>query len=277
MFSDSVDRPRDRPRDRRASEAPWRALTLGIFAALLLAAPLAHAEDEGAGPVQYQVVGEPLDEPAPTDPNATGQPVAPPPTYTPAQPTTPQGYGPPATAEAAAPAPSPTFPTGFSGGVFGSYSPTGRYADLDSSGGYLGDLKQMAGFGGYIAGLGRWVGGGAQVRASWFLDLEPDVSWNIIDVSGMFRFRWRRGIFELYGEVTGGFSIQRIATPGSLLGDETGGGMNFGIAPGFRVFATDGLSFFIEPGGTWRAMFGNYASAIGMRQFIIEFGIAFGA
>lgn len=275
MFSDLVGMPLS----RRLATASSRALALTLGATVLIAAPLARAEDETAEPTQYEVVGEPIDEPAPvaTDPNAAGQPVAPPPTYTPTQPGAQQGYGQPqpAAAQATAAPPPTAFATGFSGGVFGTYSPIGRVLNFDSSISLTADLNPSAGFGGYIAGLGRWVGGGAQIRASWFLDQPTDDSWAIVDVSGLFRFRWHHKIYEVYGDVTAGFSIQSVG--GAAIDDTRDGGMHFGISPGFRIFASDSISFFTELGGIWRLMVGDGIYAIGTRQFLIEFGIGFGA
>jgi hypothetical protein len=264
-------------------------LTSRAAATLLIALcslpSLALAEDENGEPVEYQVIEdpEPADQPPPP-PGDYGQQAQP--TYgQPAQTQGPVVAAPvvtaqPGTAAPATPAPG-SYRTGVSGGVFFSYSPQGRIANFDSSSAVVGtaDFPATAGFGGHIAGLGRHFGGGAQARAVWVYDLNTDSTWSITDVQGMLRGRGRWGRFEFYGEMDIGFCVQRISYASST---SSAGGMAFGAGLGFRVFANDFLSFFVEPGMLWRIIFDDATSTsttntLGIRQFTLEIGINFGA
>jgi len=265
----------------RACTAAGLLFTLGSLPAV------ASAEEEGAAPIEYQVIEEPqpaTDQPPPPPPQDYGQGQ---PAYgQPAPAPGPVVAAPVVTAEpGAAVAPvQPPVRTGVGGGLFFSYSPQGRVANYDSSSSLVatGDFPSAVGFGGHIMGLGRHFGGGAKARITWIYDTNIDSTWSMTDIEGFMRGRGRWGRFEFYGEMLGGFAVQRLTftdTSGSY--SDSSGGLTFGAGLGFRVFANDFLSFFIEPGMHWRIFFqdvtGGSSNTLGIRQFNLEVGINFGA
>ena len=246
--------------------------------------------------VQVAVAVSQLDLSLPEPPAAAVEVAAAPisPAAIPAPPSTHPPMYTPSVASQVAPAPAEPESaehTGSTVAIYFPYSPIGN-TELRDAGTlpsiFASDWVQQVGLGGYLAGLGRKVGGGIGIRAVWLLhgdDLSSDESNKAIDIYGLLRIHHRHGFWEAYANLEFGHSVQvaKLAylDPSASPERNRGWGFNFAFLPGIRFDVGPDTGIFLQGGFLYRFIHFDRSADFDLntvqRMFILQTGLTFGA